>query len=251
MVINGDPKTFKSKDCHVELNWFDRVFNDQLEGYANWCPENEHANEGLGFKEYLERIDGYNNDVNLDIRWWEYEGKACKGQPAPLVICFTEYINTCWHRLADEYGIYILAFEYHRNQKPPEGGLGAKGFGPAIEEIRGYKYVADRMMEKYPIDKNRVYINGLSYGDMSAVNYARDYGDTLAGIVLIDGPSSPFNIQEFKFDNLPALPVLQIRGNSDLTCDGFPDGMSFDAKGNFEWLRYMRSKINVINRGVI
>lgn len=249
-VINGDPLTFENKDCHVTIQWYDRIFNDQLEAYEDWHEENEHANEGKGWTEFFETITDTAMDLNIDVRWWEYRGKACRDDvPAPLVICFDEYYNQSWQYVADDNGLVIIAFEYHKNMTPPPGGMGALGFGPDKSEIQGYKKAVGAIMRRYNIDKTRVYLNGLSYGDMSALCYAKEYPNDLAGIVLMNGPTCPYNIGAYELmGNLPALPAMTLRSDSDMTCDGFPNKLSFDVGDNFEWLRYVRSKQTVYNR---
>lgn len=249
-VINGDPLTFENKDCHVTIQWYDRIFNDQLEAYEDWHEENEHANEGKGWTEFFETITDTAMDLNIDVRWWEYRGKACRDDvPAPLVICFDEYYNQSWQYVADDNGLVIIAFEYHKNMTPPPGGMGALGFGPDKSEIQGYKKAVEAIMRRYNIDKTRVYLNGLSYGDMSALCYAKEYPNDLAGIVLMNGPTCPYNIGAYELmGNLPALPAMTLRSDSDMTCDGFPNKLSFDVGDNFEWLRYVRSKQTVYNR---
>lgn len=249
-VINGDPKTFESSKCHVKIDWYDRIFNDQLEVYEEWGDTNNHSNEAKGWKEYLERIR-VSEEADLTLHWWTYKGKNA-GENPPLIICLDEYYSRSWQYIADREGLIIVAFEYHRNYRLPnnEEGMGALGFGSKPDEIITYHEVVKRVMEEYNVDKQRVYINGLSYGDGSALNYAMRYSDTLAGIVLINGPTSPYNCKRYQFDKMPPLPSMQIRSEDDITCDGFPDGMSFDAKGNKGWLRQIRSESTIYNRNI-
>jgi len=250
-VINGDPLTFEQKKNHLQIYWYDRILNDQLESYTDWSEKNEHANASKGWAEYLEQITDKEQEADLELRWWEYKGKSVRDNlPAPLVICFHEYYNTCWQHIADAEGLIIVAFEYHRNARPPEGGLGALGYGSREDEIITYNIVINRVIEKFNIDKQKIYLNGLSYGDGTALNYIMKYGDSIAAVVLMNGPSSPYNCTRLGFDKLPNLPSMQLRSEDDLTCDGFPDGMSFDCKGNYEWLRNIRSRSTVYNRNL-
>lgn len=249
-VINGDPLTFEKKEYHIPIHWYDRVFGAQLTAYHDWSEENEHANEGKGWKEHLEQIVDEKQDADLEIRWWEYRGRNCPDdQETPLIICFDEYYNQSWQPVADANNLTVAAFEYHRNMKPPEEGLGALGFGPSMEEIRGYHCVVERIMEHYAINRKRVYLNGLSYGDMSALIYAKEYGDTLAAIVLMNGPSSWYNIMRYDlYGHMPVLPVLMLRSDSDIAVDGYPCGISLDIKGNTEWMRYIRTQGTLLNQ---
>lgn len=249
-VINGDPKTFESTKCHVKIDWYDRVFNDQLEITEDWGETNNHQNESKGWTEYMEQIT-VSKDADLCLHWWTFLGKNASANP-PLVICFDEYYNQTWQYVADREGLAVVAFEYHRNFRLPnnEEGMGALGFGSKPDEILTYHEVVERVIEEFDVDRHRVYLNGLSYGDGSALNYAMKYPETLAGIVLMNGPTSPYNCLRYGFENMSAIPSMQLRSEDDMSCDGFPDGLSFDVKGNYEWLRYIRSESTLWNRDI-
>ena len=133
-VINGDPKTFESSKCHVKIDWYDRIFNDQLEVYEEWGDTNNHSNEAKGWKEYLERIR-VSEEADLTLHWWTYKGKNA-GENPPLIICLDEYYSRSWQYIADREGLIIVAFEYHRNYRLPnnEEGMGALGFGSKPDE---------------------------------------------------------------------------------------------------------------------
>lgn len=251
-VINGDPLTYESKAHRVKIEWMDRVFFDQMTAYEDYVEHNQHANEDLGWTEYLEQIVEEETGVDLSVRWFVYRGKACKNKDeakVPMVICFDEYYETSWMRVADREGFVVLTFEYHRNIRVEEDALGKPEFGVRPDEIRSYKIVVDRVMQEQNINPLRVYCNGLSYGDMATIFFAKEHGDMLAGIANINGPTSRYNIERFGLDQLPyKLPVLQIRGEDDMSCDGYPAGLALDIKGNIEWQRNMRSRTTIINR---
>ena len=243
-AINGDPLTWGNPH-HLTIDWVDRVVADQLGAYKDYSEINEHKNEKAGWEEHLEHLD----ECGLDVRWWEYEGKGRKdGILAPLVVCLYEYFNTSWMHVADHEGLVVVTFEYHRNQRRPEGGLGALGFGPREDEIIGYHTVIQRCIEKYGCDPKRVYINGLSYGDMSTMLTVQKYPDEFAGAAFVNGPSSWFNIDRYGcFESMPAIPTMHFRSDDDFTCDGFPFP---DHTGIEDWLRNIRSRQTVINRDV-
>ena len=247
--IQGDPLLADGRFT-VSLDWYDRVTDDQLRPYTDHSPENERCNADCGWEEHLERISEPAGKTDLDVRWWEYRGRSVSG-PAPLVVCFYEYYNTTWQRIADREGLVIIAFEYHRNQRRPTLGLGTLGYGPWDDEMEAYHTVIERTIEKYGCDRGRVYMNGLSYGDMTTLIYAKRYGETLAGAVCINGPSCAYNLERYGLtDGMPALPSMQIRSDDDITCDGFLPGLTFEQAGNEEWLRNLRSREVVLNRNV-
>lgn len=250
-VINGDPLTFENDEYKAKIDWLDRVFYDQLTAYEDDVTYNQHANEDLGWTENLEQIVDQENGVDLSVRWFVYRGKTCTDKKSPLVICFDEYFETSWQRIADREGLVILTFEYHRNIRVPDDALGKPEFGVKPDEIKSYKIVVDRVIEEQNVDICRIYCNGISYGDMATVFYAKEYGDTLAGIANINGPTSRYNIERFGLDQFDCqLPVLQIRGEDDMSCDGYPAGLALDIQGNWDWQRNVRSHTSIINRNL-
>ncbi len=250
-VIQGDPLT-ADKPFHISLDWYDYYVVDQLRPFTPRCPVNEHCNEDKGWTEHLEVISDEAQGINLENRWWEYVGKACSPEkPAALILMFHAYYNTSWQYVADREGLILLAYEDHRNQNTPGGFLGALGFGPTEEEIKCYHFIMERVIEKYYIDVNRIYVCGQSYGDFSSLTYVSMFGNEIAGLVSLNGPTSPFNAKRYGFsDKLTPLPVLQIRSDSDFTCDGFTAGRSFPKEGNDEWIRNIRSRSVVTNRNL-
>lgn len=249
--IKGDPLT-EGKPYHLSLDWYDVVLVDQLSPFTRNSEINEHINESKGWVEFLEQITDAERGIDLSMRWWEYRGKACNdGRKAPLVVCLYTFYNTSWQYIADREGLVLLAFEDHRNQRRPDGGLGALGFGPKDDEIEGYDIVIERVLEKYDCDRSRVYLNGQSYGDFSSLVYTSKYGHKLAALASINGPTSPYNLREYGIeDRLQPLPCMQIRSDDDFTCDGFTAGYAFKLEGNEEWIRNIRSRIVTMNRNI-
>jgi len=238
---------------HIISEYYDFTTTDQMFQYHDGSKVNEHANADLGWIEHIQRISIPKKKADLQLRWWEYQGvNVKKDQKSPLIICWMEYYNTTWQRIADREGLTVVAFEYHKNSRIPALGKGTLGFGPRKDEIETYHYVIEKVIEKYNCDRNRIYAMGLSYGDMTAMCYARDYGKTLSGIALMNGPSSYFSLDYFNLFNLESIPSIQMRSNDDFTCDGFPADRApqFPLKGNEEFIRKVRSYQTVLNRDV-
>jgi len=117
--IHGDPLT-ADKSSYIKLDWGARLICDQMETYKDLSPEVQNCNAAIGWEEHLERIYSEDPAVDMDYRWWEYRGKSCTSDTKPpLVICFYEFYNTIWQRIADREGLVIVAFEYHRNLRLP------------------------------------------------------------------------------------------------------------------------------------
>ncbi len=73
---------------------------------------------------------------------------------------------------------------------------------------------------KYEIDKERIYISGMSFGDMMSSIFAAKYGGMLAGLCSFNGPTAPWEWHKLKLTS--ELPVIQIRGELDLSLP-FPE----------------------------
>ena len=249
--ILGDPLT-AGKPAHLMLDIYDHYATGQLRPFTPRSPINEHLNEDLGWQEYIERITDEAEGVDLENRWWEYRGKSVRDDvPAPLLLMFHAAASTSWQYIADREGLILLNFEDHRNQGTPGGFLGALGFGPTMEEIKSYHILKERILRKYNIDRSRIYICGQSYGDFSSLIYTSYYGDELAALVSLNGPTSPYNVRRYGItDRLRPLPVLQIRSDGDFTCDGYTAGRSFPREGTDEWIRNIRSRSVVTNRNL-
>ena len=84
-------------------------------------------------------------------------------------------------------------------------------------------YIYDIIMficEKYSIDKERIYMSGMSFGDMMSSIFAAKYGGILAGLCSFNGPTAPWEWHKLQLTD--ELPVIQIRGELDLSLP-FPE----------------------------
>lgn len=245
-VINGDPLTFENEEYRVRLNWFDRIFNDQLAPYRYWSKDKENINEKRGWIEHMETVQSESG--SLQLRWWVYQGENRKGGSAPIVVLFEEFHNTSWQHIADDEGLTLLAFEYHRNLRLPESGEGTPGFGVKQDEIGTFDKIIERTICECDADRSRVYMTGRAYGEMIAMMYAKQHPGKVAAMALISGACSPYSIESNGFENIEPVPVMHICGDQDIACDGYPQGVSINAEGNEKWLEYVRSCTLLYNR---
>lgn len=238
-AVNGDPKVMFSP-YRVPVHWYDRVFNDQMEAFTENIEEYEYSNAKKGWKEYKENFEEEFGCESLDFRWWEYEGRGReKGEKAPLIVILDEFYNTVWQRIADDEGLVLMASEYHRPQfyRP-----GTPRYGAREEEVEVYRRLIERMCEKYNIDRSRIYIFGLSYGDMTAYMMVRRYKELFAGAIFMNGTMRGASLLEYPLPDDLVLPTLHLRSDSDYNVDGFFDGLNFDAKGNKGWLKHIKAR---------
>ena len=235
---------------HIISEFYDFTTGAQMMQYTDHSEVNQHANAELGWEEHLERVQVPEENADLELRWWEYNAAPKDGKKNPLIVSFFEYYNSCWQQIADREGLTIVAFEYHKNSRIPAGGRGTLGYGPMPDEIATYHKVIGSVIDKYDCDRTRIYMSGLSYGDMTAQIYSSKYGKDLAGLVLMNGPSSYYNLNAFGMRDQTELPCMQMRSDDDYTCDGFPWPDYDDAEGAKAFVKDIRSLQTVMNRDV-
>lgn len=115
---------------------------------------------------------------------------------------------TAWARLAVQQG-FIAVFPSGRTNR-----------GWAVEpetvddEIAYLNHIIDRVIEKYPIDETRIYMTGMSMGDMMSLAFSCKCGNRLAALASFCGPTYRELAESRKPQHV--LPVMQIRGEADL-----------------------------------
>lgn len=83
-------------------------------------------------------------------------------------------------------------------------------------EDADYLYeIIKHVSEKYKIDKQRIYMSGMSFGDMMSTIFAAKYAGILAGLCSFGGPTAPYEWDKLTLTD--ELPVVQIRGELDVT----------------------------------
>lgn len=111
---------------------------------------------------------------------------------------------TIWHEIAEKEGCIIVY------PNSPEYGC-----WPCEDD--DIKYVNDliqHICSKYKIDKKRIYMQGMSNGDMMTLAFSMRYPEVLAAAGYMSGPSH----EEVLDGDRPsgALPILQMRGELDI-----------------------------------
>jgi len=153
-----------------------------------------------------EMLKGYENV------WYEYVPKAYTGEkPVPLIVQVhggggdgRRWANeTGWHFVADQEGFIVI----YPN---------SIDFGTWMCDDRDTEYLTnliDFISKKYNIDTTRVYMQGMSNGDMMSFGYAIRRPDMLAAGGFVTGPSPNDMVPE---RSAGALPVVQMRGEKDI-----------------------------------
>ncbi len=168
--------------------------------------------------------------------WYEYVPQCYDGtSPVPLVVQVhggghdgKRWANmTIWHELAERKG-FIAVYP-----NSPEYGC-----WPCEEEDIRYLYdLIQLLCEKYAVDRSRIYMQGMSNGDMMTLAFSMRYPEVLAGAGYMSGPSA----EEILDGDRPsgALPIVQMRGELDVNW-GLTPGTEDVFKNRYE--------INDLNR---
>jgi poly(3-hydroxybutyrate) depolymerase len=159
--------------------------------------------------------------------WYEYIPEAYDGtKEVPLVISchgggmdgWGQCIFTSWTLVAEREN-FIAVFPTATEQKAWKASFGAEPIdadgNPDILFIRA---LIERLREKYRVDAARIYMQGMSMGDLMTMQFSRVCGNLLAGAANAAGPTSPIAL----FDDNGKLkeytcpvPVYQFRGEMD------------------------------------
>lgn len=132
--------------------------------------------------------------------------------------------STSWARLAVQEG-FIAVFP-----------SGRSNHGWAVEpdtyedEIAYLNYIIDRVVEKYPVDETRIYMTGMSMGDMMSLVYSCKSGMRIAALASFCGPTYRELAESRKPECI--LPVMQIRGETDLGGYGLKATADFNESFN-------------------
>lgn len=167
--------------------------------------------------------------------WYEYVPASYhKAKPAPLVFSrhgggqsgWGQCYATCWNYIADREGFIVvypdMVFDLIPGDQPEK-------FGEKIEhEILFINGLIEELKTKYNIDESRIYMQGMSMGNLMTTNYSRYSGLKLAGAAECAGPSP---IQALWTENgqikenSGPVPIFQSRGeNDDMAINAGYDG---------------------------
>lgn len=166
---------------------------------------NENGNNSRPYPERLVEKREVLVDDEEDV-WYEYVPESYDpSKKVPLVISnhgglmtgWGQCIYTSWSYVADREGFIVVFPNAHRNrfwavERDPNRQirgpikLGGYEITPApldLNENKDVKFLLrliEVMKERYNIDEGRIYMQGMSMGDMMTSTIARNYGERLA-----------------------------------------------------------------------
>jgi len=151
--------------------------------------------------------------------WYEYVPGSYKGdRKVPLIVQIHGGGNdgrrwadyTIWHLLAEEHGFIVI---YPNSQTPERWNCDE-------DDIEYVAKLIAHIKGKYSIDESRVYMQGMSNGEMMTLAFTMVHPELLAAAGNMTGPSPAEMIGTER--PAGALPLIQMRGEKDIFFQ-FPD----------------------------
>ncbi len=205
IVINpGNPNDENRHYLPVELKGSDMVVN-------------ENGNDSIP---YPERLKEYSDVFLDDVRdsWYEYIPESYDGtKKVPLVISmhggamtgWGQAVYTSWTLVAEregfiavfpdasEHNFWIVEISDRALEvlgKPNPEGFYLNQFPENADDNHDMNFVLaliDKLKQKYNIDESRIFMQGMSMGNMMTSQFARYHGEVLAAMAGSAGPTHP------------------------------------------------------------
>lgn len=153
--------------------------------------------------------------------WLEYVPDSYTPDvPVPLVITihgggqndYRQFYETSWYRVAERTGMIVVY------PTVPHTGPSKFSEGPSPDDNMLFlDGLLERMKGKYNIDESRIFMQGMSLGELLSTQYGRLFGRKLAGIGMTAGPTGPsklFDGDRLLYNDGPVA-VWQSRGAHD------------------------------------
>ncbi len=211
---------------------------------------NENGNNSIVYpkrlKEFREVVLGDSPDV-----WYEYipstydpskKTALLVGLHGGLMTGWGHAVYTSWTLVAEREGIICLFPNAHEKRMWAVEGVFEdfdSSLAPDLPMIQTPKDIRDnhdmnmilalieKMKVKYNIDQGRIFMQGMSMGNLMTSQFARHYGDILAGAAGSGGPSGLsiiFDSEGHLINDAGHLPIWQSRPEKN----GLPPGKDYD-----------------------
>ena len=146
--------------------------------------------------------------------WYEYipERYEAGGEPVPLVVQLhgggqdgRRWASlTMWHLMAERENLIVV---YPNSPQ----------YGCWMCDDTDVQYLYDlieRLCDRYRVDRSRIYMQGMSNGDMMTLAFTMKHPEVLAAAGYMTGPSAEEAVEDER--PVGALPILQMRGELDV-----------------------------------
>lgn len=228
---------------------------------------NENGNNSQPYPARLEEHVGVVVGDEPDT-WYTYVPEGLDpAVPAPLVISmhgglmtgWGQAVYTSWTMLADREGFIVLFPNAHHRRfwlidVPAEAVAEATAVrddeiylnppAPSADENRDLAMVralVDRVAEQHPVDRSRIYMQGMSMGNVMTGQFTRYFGDVLAGAAGSGGPTALgilYDDEGCPVNRAGHVPVFQTRLERDGVPPHYGAGVREVVRLNREyWLR--------------
>ena len=211
---------------------------------------NENGNNSIVYPEKLEEFREILLDDVEDV-WYEYVPSTYDSQKkTPLVIGlhgglmtgWGHAVYTSWTLVAEREGFICLFPNAHEKRMwenygvfdnfDPQAAPDLPIIQPAenIEENHDMNMILaliEKMKKKYNIDTGRIFMQGMSMGNIMTGQFARQYGDILAGAAGSGGPCELRNLYDQNGNILNKAGHLAI-WQSRPEKNGLPPGKNYD-----------------------
>ncbi len=227
---------------------------------------NENGNNSIVYPKRLQEFTDTILD-GVEDTWYEYVPESYdETRKVPLVIGlhgglmtgWGHAVYTSWTLVADREGFICLFPNAHEKRMWMNEGVFdnfKQEMAPDLPIVLPPEKIEDnhdvnmilalinRMKEKYNIDEGRIFMQGMSMGNIMTGQFARYYGNILAGAAGSGGPCEPFLLfdEEGKIKNRAGhLAVWQSRPEKN----GLPPGKTYDEFSVNKLNRFYWMKIN-------
>lgn len=231
-----------SEECATLLK--QRIWKDFLYRQRRWmsCPGGDlrvtrDPVRDLGIEYHYEEIDGWMREYYVYV---PEQVKEAPEKKVPLVFAMHGYTcsgeiyigNSEWTQVADRYGFIVLfPSALHAQVNMPQCGL-MPDWAPLAawnifeeedrpDELHFFRTILDKMLAEYPVDEDRVFATGHSWGSLMTEMLALGLTDRLAGIapcsgVFFGGASGKMTVlPRLNPENGKQLPVWMFWGTEE------------------------------------
>lgn len=227
---------------------------------------NENGNNSQPYPERLQEMHGVLADGLTDT-WYEYVPQTYDpNKKTPLVIGvhgglmtgWGHAIYTSWTMVADREGLIVVFPDAHSKRMWTVEGM-FEGFDPAQaldlpiqkapadikdnHDVKFFLALIEQMKQKYNIDEGRIFMQGMSMGNLMTSQFARYFGNLLAGAAGSGGPSQPsvlFTEDGVLKNRAGHLAIWQSRPEKN----GTPPGKVYDERVINKYNRFYWMKLN-------
>ncbi|MDN4480565.1 stalk domain-containing protein [Demequina muriae] len=227
---------------------------------------NENGNNSHPYPEGLQEHTGEVIEGTTDT-WFTYVPSSYDGSaPVPLVVSmhgglmtgWGQAIYTSWTLLAEREGFICLFPNAHQRRfwlievadnelessvRPNDSGVFLNPPPRSPEDnhdLAMVRRLIGRMRETYAIDGSRIFMQGMSMGNLMTDQFTRHFGDILAGAAGSGGPTSPallFDENDRPVNAAGPVAIWQSRLDLDAVPPQYTSGVSEVVRRNREyWL---------------